>query len=233
MLIEDKEKKRKEQPDFSVGKQKFRAELAPPALLTARYFSNEPEGIEKFEAEVSSIDQKLEELKEEHCGEFGVMHRNLPLVSDADRQRLRAYSLEVGDFVFSRVGSIDRNALIRDTELGWLFSGRLLRVRPVKEKVFAPYLSYQFHSEAFKPKVREVAVGQTMASLNTQILNNIPVVLPSLSEQTAIATVLSDMDAEIAALEQKRDKPRLPKQGMMQELLTGRTSLVDSPASHE
>ena len=52
------------------------------------------------------------------------------------------------------------------------------------------------------------------------------VFLPSLTEQRAIATVLSDMDAEIAALEQKRDKTRALKQGMMQELLTGKTRLV-------
>lgn len=45
-------------------------------------------------------------------------------------------------------------------------------------------------------------------------------------EQTAIAAVLSDMDAEIAALEQRRDKTRALKQGMMQELLTGRIRLV-------
>ena len=70
-------------------------------------------------------------------------------------------------------------------------------------------------------------LGQTMASLNTQILRNIDIALPpAKSEQTAIATILSDMDAEIAALEQKRDKTRALKQGMMQELLTGRTRLL-------
>jgi len=50
--------------------------------------------------------------------------------------------------------------------------------------------------------------------------------LPVLSEQTAIAGVLSDMDAELVALEQRREKTRSLKQGMMQELLTGRTRLV-------
>ena len=44
--------------------------------------------------------------------------------------------------------------------------------------------------------------------------------------QTAIATVLSDMDVELTALEQRRDKTRALKQGMMQELLTGRTRLI-------
>jgi len=52
------------------------------------------------------------------------------------------------------------------------------------------------------------------------------VYLPSLSEQECIATILSDMDAEIEALEQKLDKAQQIKQGMMQELLTGRTRLV-------
>lgn len=47
-----------------------------------------------------------------------------------------------------------------------------------------------------------------------------------LSEQSAIASVLSDMDAELAALEARRDKTKLLKQGMMQELLTGKTRLV-------
>ena len=50
--------------------------------------------------------------------------------------------------------------------------------------------------------------------------------VPRLGEQTAIADVLSDMDAELSALEARRDKTRALKQGMMQELLTGRTRLV-------
>ncbi|MEO9079692.1 MAG: hypothetical protein ABI268_10310 [Rhodanobacter sp.] len=50
--------------------------------------------------------------------------------------------------------------------------------------------------------------------------------LPSPEEQTAIATILSDMDAELAALENRRTKTRELKQGMMQALLTGRIRLV-------
>lgn len=50
--------------------------------------------------------------------------------------------------------------------------------------------------------------------------------LPALAEQQAIVDVLSDMDAELAALEARRDKTRALKQGMMPELLTGRTRLA-------
>jgi type I restriction enzyme S subunit len=54
----------------------------------------------------------------------------------------------------------------------------------------------------------------------------LPIPLPAFEEQTAISTVFSDMDAEIAALDERRDKTRALKQGMMQELVTGRTRLV-------
>ncbi|MBE3044937.1 restriction endonuclease subunit S [Candidatus Bathyarchaeota archaeon] len=60
-------------------------------------------------------------------------------------------------------------------------------------------------------------------SLRWPAFSEITVALPLLSEQTAIAEVLSDMDAELAALERRRDKTHALKEGMMQELLTGRT----------
>ena len=76
--------------------------------------------------------------------------------------------------------------------------------------------------------------GQTgsQMNLNVGLITGTPVSLPSLPEQTAIAEVLSDMDAELATLEQRRDKTRLLKQAMMQELLTGRTRLV-APGGRE
>jgi restriction endonuclease S subunit len=162
----------------------------------------------------------------EHLGERGIQHFDLPMVSDADRRRLSAYSLLPGDIVFSRVGSVDRNALVSDAESGWLFSGRLLRVRAFDRNVDTRFLSHHFHSEPFKQRVRSVAVGQTMPSLNTRILKGVLVVLPPLREQSAIADILSDMDAEITALEQRKEKTRLLKQAMMQGLLMGRTRLV-------
>jgi type I restriction enzyme S subunit len=69
------------------------------------------------------------------------------------------------------------------------------------------------------------SAGNTAGVLDTKLLKAFEVNLPSLSEQSAIAEVLSDMDAEITALEAKRDKTKLIKQGMMQQLLTGKTRL--------
>jgi type I restriction enzyme S subunit len=74
-------------------------------------------------------------------------------------------------------------------------------------------------------KLGSLVAITALPSINGKQLAEIPVALPPLLEQTAIATVLSDMDAEITTLEARRDKSRAIKQGMMQELLTGKTRL--------
>ena len=71
LIIEDKEKR--EKPDFTVGKLKYKAELIPTALVIARWFAAEQAAIEKLEAEVAASEQALEEMAEEHGGEEGLL----------------------------------------------------------------------------------------------------------------------------------------------------------------
>ena len=73
LIIEDKEKKTKERPDFTVGKQKFKADLIPAPLLIARYFAKEQASIESLEAKAAALAQQLEEMAEEHGGEEGLL----------------------------------------------------------------------------------------------------------------------------------------------------------------
>jgi len=73
LIIEDKEKKSKEKPDFTVGKLKYKAELIPTALVIARYFAADQAVIEKLEAEVAAIEQAMEEMAEEHSGDEGLL----------------------------------------------------------------------------------------------------------------------------------------------------------------
>jgi type I restriction enzyme S subunit len=162
----------------------------------------------------------------EHLAERGVLHENLPKVSDSDKKRLNDYSLKKSDIVFSRVGSVDRNSLITDKEAGWLFSGRLLRIRLFAKNVVATYLSYYFNQESTKQRIKTVAVGQTMASLNTAILKKIDVIIPNRKEeQFAIAQVLTDTDELIGSFDRLIEKKKNIKQGTMQELLTGKKRL--------
>jgi type I restriction enzyme S subunit len=88
------------------------------------------------------------------------------------------------------------------------------------------YLAYFFRSDVGRALLYSLAQGATRYNLSKASFKKLEVSLPESSERTAIAAVLSDMDAEIAALEVRREKTQLIKQGMMQELLTGRTRLV-------
>jgi type I restriction enzyme, S subunit len=88
------------------------------------------------------------------------------------------------------------------------------------------FLAYYIRSKGGRELMKSLAQGSTRYNLSKGALLNSTLRLPNLSEQTAIATILSDMDAEIAALEAKLTKARQLKQGMMQELLTGRIRLV-------
>ena len=133
----------------------------------------------------------------EHLGDNRITHRDLPRVSDDDRNRLSRYTLRQDDIVFSRVGSVDRRSLVREAEEGWLFSGRCLRVRPDVNKINPAYLSYYFGLPAFQEHIRSIAVGATMPSLNTRILSDVLIAYPTLTEQRAIANVLGTLDDKI------------------------------------
>ena len=157
----------------------------------------------------------------EHLGEIGITSQNLPLVSDQDKIRLKAYALQEGDIAFSRVGSVDRCAIITDKESGWLFSGRILRVRPNQKNINSKNLMYALKTEDAKHRIRSVAVGQTMPSLNTEILKNFSISLSSSKEeQTKIASFLSAVDEKISQLTQKHELLSQWKQGMMQKLFS-------------
>jgi type I restriction enzyme S subunit len=109
-------------------------------------------------------------------------------------------------------------------------SQAILGIRP-KDNLDKEFLYYFLTS--LKPAVKTMGQHGTQANLNKGMVQDFQLRLPPLPEQTAIAEVLSDMDAELATLEQRRDKTRALKQGMMQELLTGRIRLVNPEKVHK
>lgn len=98
--------------------------------------------------------------------------------------------------------------------------------RPLSALADRRFLIHFFSTQEWFHEVNMRCGGTTRTRIARGELGKIRIRLPPLSEQQAIAAILSDMHAEIAALEQKRDKTRALKQGMMQELLTGRIRLI-------
>ncbi|WP_458373674.1 restriction endonuclease subunit S [Pseudomonas laurylsulfatiphila] len=90
------------------------------------------------------------------------------------------------------------------------------------------WLAYLLSSRPYRKLLRDSATGTSgsMKNISKGALLNLQIRYPAIEEQTAIATILSDMDAELATLEARREKARQLKQGMMQELLTGRIRLA-------
>lgn len=132
----------------------------------------------------------------EHLGNRIFTEQNLPKVSDGDRKRLEKYLLSTGDIVFSRVGSVDRCSYVDERHSGWMFSGRCLRIRP-SECINPLYLYYYFCLEEVRQFVRNIAVGATMPSINTKLLGEVPVSVPSIQTQRRIAAILSALDDKI------------------------------------
>jgi type I restriction enzyme S subunit len=102
-------------------------------------------------------------------------------------------------------------------------SQAILGIQP-KEMLRTEFLYYYLTS--LKAQVKTLGQQGTQANLNKGIVQDFKLGLPTVDEQAAIAAVLSDMDDELTALEARRDKTRNLKQGMMQELLTGKTRLI-------
>lgn len=95
------------------------------------------------------------------------------------------------------------------------------------QQVDGLFLTYYIRANPGREMMKSLAQGSTRYNLSKTALCGASVLLPLKEEQAAIAEVLSGMDAELIALEARRDKTRNIKQAMMQELLTGKTRLVE------
>jgi type I restriction enzyme S subunit len=116
---------------------------------------------------------------------------------------------------------IGKSSLIKGKAIGETFGAFM----SVYRSDYNTFISLVFQSDIIKKQIDE-HLGATINQITNKSLNSFIVPFPPLNEQTKIATILSDMDAEITALEAKLEKYRQLKQGMMQNLLTGKIRLV-------
>jgi len=151
-------------------------------------------------------------------GSLPVEKECLPQVSDMDYNRLNSYKLDRGDIVFSRVGSVDVNALVEEEQAGWLFSGRVLRVRP-QRTINGRCLHYLLETNGVKNDIISRAVGQTMPSINTEILNATTICIPdSQDEQYKIGEYFANLDNLIALHQRKLAKLQALKKAYLTEM---------------
>ncbi|TVU80273.1 restriction endonuclease subunit S [Pseudoalteromonas neustonica] len=152
---------------------------------------------------------------------------NKKYISESSFIKLKCKELKQGDLLICRLAEpAGRACIFPDIgEEKIITSVDVTIFRPPVETVNREYLLHYFSTNEWFSSVLEQVGGTTHKRISRGALGRIRVPIPKLAEQTAIATILSDMDNEIQTLEQRLAKTRQIKQGMMQQLLTGRTRL--------
>ena len=137
--------------------------------------------------------------------------------------------IETGDLLFAGSGEtaeeIGRCAAYLGKEEAYA-GGDVIVLKPSRQNPV--YLGHLMNHPVVSQQKARMGQGDAVVHIYINNLVQVQIELPPIEEQRAIAAVLSDMDAEIAALEQRRDKTLAIKQGMMQQLLTGKVRLSES-----
>jgi type I restriction enzyme S subunit len=138
-----------------------------------------------------------------------------------------AVRLKQGDILFAGSGETKEEigkcaAFVSDVEA--YAGGDIVILRP--DTCDSVYLGYYLNTGSIARQKASRGQGDAVVHISSSALSDVRCKLPPHPEQTAIAEVLSEMDGELAVLEQRREKTRALKQAMMQELLTGRTRLL-------
>ena len=150
-------------------------------------------------------------------------------ICDEVRKQIGAKVFPAGAIVFAKVGAAV-----------FLERKRILQIPSCLDNNMAAYVADAtvvdarfLHNVLLCTNLSALVSTTALPSLNGSVLAAIEFLLPSIEEQVQIAAAISDIDAEIAALDQRRNKTRELKQAMMQELLTGRTRLVSDNRKDE
>lgn len=152
----------------------------------------------------------------------GVIHDVAGRITDAGLNGSSAKLVEAHTLLIALYGATAGVCAI--TRISAAINQAVLAIVPAEHN--SEYLFYWFTRH--KEVIIETYTQGGQPNLSGDIVRTIKLAFPPVNEQTAIATILSDMDEEIQALEQRLSKTRQIKQGMMQELLTGKTRLVQS-----
>lgn len=142
----------------------------------------------------------------------------------AERINNRA-KLKVGDVLFSGTGTIGQTALVKEEPINWGIKEGIYAITPDSHKLDSVFLIYYLHTTKAIALYSSMSSGSTISSVPMTKFINLPISLPSLSEQKRIALALSNIDALISELGKLIEKKRAIKQGAMQQLLTGKQRL--------
>ncbi|GAB1336557.1 hypothetical protein ACE1SV_31470 [Streptomyces sp. E-15] len=136
-------------------------------------------------------------------------------------ERLARFALQAGDILLVRQGTLGRLALIGSGQTGWFYSSSCLRVRPDQALVLPEYLAaYLTHPPVQRELVTKAQSG-TVPSLNSAMLQALPVALPPLSRQRDVVDALADIDEQIDVQRKMLDRLTALRPSVFDQLTRG------------
>lgn len=229
-----------------IAKKKAIKQGAMQQLLTGKKrlpgFSGEWEvkKLEKFGFDISDGNYSSKYPKASEFKEIGVafirannikrltvINDNMRFISKELHSELTKGHLKQDDILITTRGEIGQIAIVPKEHIGSNINAQIVRIN-ANNKINKYYLAYFLLKSETQELLLNLQTGSALKQLPIGKLMELQIIYPSIEEQIAIATILSDMDAEIEKLEQKRDKYTMLKQGMMQQLLTGRIRIYAS-----
>lgn len=160
-----------------------------------------------------------------NIGEAGWNNANVKYTTFSHAAELQRCIVQPGSILIAKMMPAGRAIICPDNEKSYILGSDVVKVVP-NSSVDSRYLVYATKSRFYLDQIADDTQGSTRARTSVSKLRKTAILFPEKDEQIAIADILSEMDMEIAALEGKIAKYRQIKQGMMQQLLTGKIRLV-------
>lgn len=188
-------------------------------------FTGGPFGSNLKSLDYTDVGIRIIQLQNIGDGEFKDDYEIYTSQQKADE--LLSCNIYPGEIILSKMGDpVARACIIPSVQKRYLMCSDGIRLAVDKSRFNTYFVFMQINAPDFRLKADNAGTGSTRKRIGLTDLKRLEILCPKLPEQTAIANILSDMDVEINVLEEKLAKACLVKQGMMQELLTGRIRLI-------
>lgn len=165
-------------------------------------------------------------LKSECVAKSGLDLEQVRYISDAAHAQLNRSEIRSGDLLITITGNVGRVVLLSEDFGAANINQHIARIRITDTHVDKRFVHHVLSQEHVRKHFETIVTGLAYPQISLVQVRNAIVPLPELKEQQQIADVLSDMDQAISSVEGELKKAKSLKQGMMQELLTGRTRLI-------
>lgn len=165
-------------------------------------------------------------LRSECVSERGLNLTQSNFISEKAAHFFRRGEVVGGDVLITITGNVGRVVLLSKAFGNAIMNQHIARIRVLPDRAFAPFIYYYLSQRDVRDYFVSIVTGQAYPQISLKQVRDTEILMPNYDEQMAIANVLTDLDSEILLAEGKLNKLNEIRQGMMQQLLTGRIRLA-------